>query len=484
MKPGRNDPCACGSGKKYKHCCLKFGAPQEPSAELIRARYRRAYDGVPDRLARIVNETYGQAAIHEAWREFFVFSLDDDAQYDPNAGHDQLFLPWFFHRWTPDPADTSVEDKALHGYSPSASFLARHGARVDPLLRRYLEACIATPLSFFQILEVMPGRSITVRDVLTGDEFGVSEKSATVTLNVDDLIYAQIVRCGPIAILEGCPTYSLRPLHTIQVIALREEILAKGKRNARSLAELWEWRFRELYLKCLASVLTPLPPQIQNTDGDPLVPIKLVFDIDSPQAALDALQSLAVAGDNESPHIDIERNTTGELQHARFSWLRINASAKQASRNTVLGSIGIDRRRLTCEVNSENRAAAFRRLIEKRPKSTARFRQSEIGSLEREPRAHTPGPALQTSSTPESDFANIPEVRAKINDMMAAHYDTWLTERLPVLDNRSPKQAVRSAAGREKVEVLIRDIERHGRTMNPPLDPAIIRRLREQLRLT
>ena len=22
-KPGRNDPCPCGSGKKYKHCCLK-----------------------------------------------------------------------------------------------------------------------------------------------------------------------------------------------------------------------------------------------------------------------------------------------------------------------------------------------------------------------------------------------------------------------------------------------------------------------------
>jgi SEC-C motif len=22
MKLGRNDPCPCGSGKKYKHCCL------------------------------------------------------------------------------------------------------------------------------------------------------------------------------------------------------------------------------------------------------------------------------------------------------------------------------------------------------------------------------------------------------------------------------------------------------------------------------
>ena len=24
-KPGRNDPCSCGSGKKYKQCCGKGG---------------------------------------------------------------------------------------------------------------------------------------------------------------------------------------------------------------------------------------------------------------------------------------------------------------------------------------------------------------------------------------------------------------------------------------------------------------------------
>ena len=34
MKVGRNDPCPCGSGKKYKHCCyakdsVKHDAPPE-----------------------------------------------------------------------------------------------------------------------------------------------------------------------------------------------------------------------------------------------------------------------------------------------------------------------------------------------------------------------------------------------------------------------------------------------------------------------
>jgi hypothetical protein len=32
--PGRNDPCHCGSGRKYKHCCL---AKDEAAARALRA---------------------------------------------------------------------------------------------------------------------------------------------------------------------------------------------------------------------------------------------------------------------------------------------------------------------------------------------------------------------------------------------------------------------------------------------------------------
>ena len=39
-KPGRNDPCSCGSGKKYKKCCLRkdeASAPVSPKAALKEA---------------------------------------------------------------------------------------------------------------------------------------------------------------------------------------------------------------------------------------------------------------------------------------------------------------------------------------------------------------------------------------------------------------------------------------------------------------
>jgi tetratricopeptide (TPR) repeat protein len=41
MKPGRNDPCPCGSGRKYKHCCglLPAAAAAVPGRDsLVAAR--------------------------------------------------------------------------------------------------------------------------------------------------------------------------------------------------------------------------------------------------------------------------------------------------------------------------------------------------------------------------------------------------------------------------------------------------------------
>src|ERR1700736_4668582 len=54
-KPGRNDPCPCGSGKKYKHCCLK--AVEEPSAEKGHARaVERAIAWLMDRHRKTVSD--------------------------------------------------------------------------------------------------------------------------------------------------------------------------------------------------------------------------------------------------------------------------------------------------------------------------------------------------------------------------------------------------------------------------------------------
>ena len=66
-KLGRNDPCPCGSGKKYEHCCL--------SAEANQAANDRS-EAIPRAIQWLMTK-HGKAA-REALDEGFFGSLDDD----------------------------------------------------------------------------------------------------------------------------------------------------------------------------------------------------------------------------------------------------------------------------------------------------------------------------------------------------------------------------------------------------------------------
>jgi uncharacterized protein len=54
-KPGRNDPCPCGSGKKYKNCCItkeqKGSAPKPLSARKFTAKVLSAPAATPEQHA-------------------------------------------------------------------------------------------------------------------------------------------------------------------------------------------------------------------------------------------------------------------------------------------------------------------------------------------------------------------------------------------------------------------------------------------------
>jgi tetratricopeptide (TPR) repeat protein len=74
-KTGRNDPCPCGSGKKYKRCCLavhqaeQAAARRPPDPERFSQERRAAdfdSDGELDRLSNRVPELIEQGRVEEA----------------------------------------------------------------------------------------------------------------------------------------------------------------------------------------------------------------------------------------------------------------------------------------------------------------------------------------------------------------------------------------------------------------------------------
>jgi High potential iron-sulfur protein/Protein of unknown function (DUF2384) len=79
-------------------------------------------------------------------------------------------------------------------------------------------------------------------------------------------------------------------------------------------------------------------------------------------------------------------------------------------------------------------------------------------------------PADMKDSAKERERLNaLPDVRERVNEMLTAHYDSWATQKIPALNNRRPIDVVTGASGREKVEVLLNQMERDTLRMMPEI---------------
>ena len=127
MKPGRNDPCPCGSGKKYKQCCL--GRDSASVVDLTDRNWRQmreAIDGYAAAVLRFIGESYGKESVQQAWREFTIGASEEYVQGDPNT---ELFFSWLFHRWKPDSKKgNEIADSSLTGVAPTRAYLNRRAA--------------------------------------------------------------------------------------------------------------------------------------------------------------------------------------------------------------------------------------------------------------------------------------------------------------------------------------------------------------------
>ena len=105
-KIGRNDPCWCGSGKKYKQCHLA----QDDAAASEHRRLKSAGDGL---LPRVVERAQQHAdavpaAFARYWNE--KYTPDQMAQLDDLEGRGaERFLTWFAFDYQLDDGRTLVE---------------------------------------------------------------------------------------------------------------------------------------------------------------------------------------------------------------------------------------------------------------------------------------------------------------------------------------------------------------------------------------
>jgi hypothetical protein len=483
MKTGRNEPCPCGSGRKYKRCCLSRDtvASRSPDERAWR-RVRRAVDGALDGVLEFMVSVYGPAALDEAWHEFMLW--DDDARvFDEQALHAPVFLRWALHCWSPNPDETVVMEPALHEVPPTQAYLEREGDRLDPLLRSYLQSCLARPLGFYEVERCNPGHGMALRDLLTGEEHGVHERMASRGVKSHDIIYVQPVHAGGVTMLEAIAPIVLPPGDKVAIIELRQRLQRRMDTAAASMApaansplrSAWDLDLRELYLALIEPRLHPTLPELRTRDGDTWESHTLVFDIDSPQAAFDALRHLDPrADDGDALADEVIRDADGLLERAHLDW--IDAAEREDGTCSVFGDIHIEEHELTAHVTSRERAERFQAIVSEHLPIGATFRSDEV---------MTPEQMLADSDSepkrPDVSWRGDPQFQAALVSYLEQHYEGWIDIPLPALGERTPAQAVRDADGREQVAALLDQLEWDNPGVPDDAYAPILHQLRERL---
>jgi hypothetical protein len=424
-KVGRNEPCPCGSGRKYKKCHL---AADE--AERASEREGAEDHDLDGELARELG-AYAMGRFGLEWRHFAGDFVDP-------AETLQLGVPWSLYHYR-------VQEQTVLEW-----YLAEHGRRLSRSERGWLAAQQAAWLSIWEVVGVEPGETVTLRDLLSLEERCVREASASQTLVVRDALLGRVVDHGGVSLLCGAHPRPLPPTDAAEVVRrtrgrLRRKRAVPVERLrddafGRYLIKRWEEAAREL------DVRAATPPQLHNTDGDPLLLTTDHFalepaahaEVESRLAGLEGVEVEDTEGDTEPAGSVFIFLTLGNPMHATWE-------------NTLIGRASLSGTGLRLETNSRKRADALRARVEAACGGLLRHRARE--------HADPISPKVREAIPDSPPEAPPPEVVQFLLDFKRRHYAEWLDHALPALGGRSPREAVRTAEGRSAVDVLLKDME-------------------------
>jgi len=467
--PGRNDPCPCGSGRKYKQCHLQADRDID-----LHWRHVREAEGklVPEMLAYALDR-WGESYVEAAWTTFAGDAIPlADAPADREF--DTTFVPWFLFDFHSESVQRRTRRREWPGRPAAREYLEEHRSDLSSLEVRYLESALSRPLSFVVVTAVAPGRSLDLRDVLTGRTCRVLERSASMSLEPSALLLARIVSVGDVSIMVGAGGWVVPPAFHNPIIAFREGHAPRGAMLDDEAVRALHVEVAQFYRDIVDELMTPRPPKLVNTDGDPIAPTEVHVELRcTPREAFDRLVTLAYGSDADSLLADATVDRAGNVTAVTVPWSVAGNRMHREWENTSLGTIEIKKRRMTISVNSERRAKKIRSLVAKRLGADALFVRQQVQSIEALLEKGD-GPRMSARERAANEALQArPEVRAMMREMGERHWAAWLDGKVPALGNVTPLEAAKSRAGRERLEGLLADFAWRAKDMSPEQRPDI-----------
>lgn len=485
MGPERNQPCPCGSGEKYKKCCLQKNSlvTQE---DFFWRRLSKERDELIKLKFRFAREYYIPTAMDEAWKELCFSEEMLQEGFDPESHLNQIFFPWFFCKWIPDENYLSDLAKAsMVERTIDESILNEWPQKLTPLQRLYVEKCSDSPFSFYDVIESKPNKGLKIRNILISEELDVVEKSGSKILKKGDIIFGMPLTIEGLTVFEALSPITIPPERKIRIIELRKLINTRSPVKSSSDLISYDTTLCSIYMRLYKQITNPKVPEIHNTDDEEMIFQDIFYNVSDSHEVFERLHKLDIFQSKEELLEEAVYDEKSRVKEVKFSWYKKGNKKHKSWANTVLGHFELKSDTLKVFVNSKERAAKIKLLIERLAGDYVTFRHSVIrnaNSLLNQPQKKEDSLKLQKD---REELMQLPEVQEKIKEMLTDHWNNWLTTKLPALGNRSPKQAARSKEGRELLEPLFIDIERKNTdSTNNPVDCSeIFKKLKSQLGL-
>ncbi|HEY8166794.1 MAG TPA: SEC-C metal-binding domain-containing protein [Gemmatimonadaceae bacterium] len=405
--PGRNDPCFCGSGKKYKKCHL---ALEQATAA------RSPVHDLDERVSTSML-SFGAARFGEDF-ERHVKTLPSTLPFDEIQ---RFALPFLLY------------EAPLDGRLVAETFLKEQARMLSEREREWIERQLQAWLTIWEVTAVNPGRTVSLVDRITGQPREVEEVSASRSLRPLDHVLGRVTDFENSSLLCGMHPYPLPPRAV-------EEVIAAMPREANTIETLRNYESASLLLRLWEQAVNRLierhsrPPDLQNTDGDLLI---LVVD-----------------------HFRFDPAHRREIEHAISALPGISAGEANADATefhilrpdeTVIGSLTVGDGSLRASTNSVRRADDLRIRVEKAAGQMIQHRARELADPLHE--FGKAGTAITEDLPPDPEFDEV------IRQQKEKHYASWLDEPVPALQGKTPRQAVKSKRHRKELELLLRDLE-------------------------
>ncbi|MDE3164288.1 MAG: SEC-C domain-containing protein, partial [Acidobacteriota bacterium] len=448
-RPGRNEPCWCGSGKKYKKCHLAAdeerdrAAPED--AEDDDSGYApppTAHNRMMMRVLEGARETVSMREMEQAKKMYFGRKGKVEAEQFEIEG----FIAWMLHDFRASPT----------GRTPMEAYLESRGAALTSGERALLESLRDARFGLFEVERIEPGSGVHLHDLFGGDRMFLHDVRTSNSVARWDCLLTRIQFYEGRWIFAGNGTTLPRNLLE-QFRAMVEEgsreagqtpaefVRANSHRLPRDLTEIHE--------RSIANV------RFVNREGEDVTFGKAEYEILDEARLMAALRTVE----------ELEEGDAKPGENRWFTWIPQLGGEKRP-----MGHVEIEAGELRLEAMSRTRLQTLRGLIETHVRDLVRHRGDRYRTFE-----EAKEELRQSGRAVEPKAAVSPEARAAVERVMAAHYAHWADEHLPALGGKTPRESLRTKAGRQAVIDLLRMMEngeQHKRTGDPAYDFNIVRR--------